>query len=168
MKNALASLALAALMAPATAEPQSSVPAHPVAVEARADAPSSVQGKTLHFAYGQRAAVRCRELLPSGTPVPWKEQWYALEGGSAYSYTFDARNSCTITEPGNPPTRISAAYFKSGRGEATVQVLKQAADGGGQAEYRLTFVTPTSGIATCRIREMSRETEMVNIRFTLE
>lgn len=168
MKKAFVTLMLAALAVPATAGPQGGAPAHPVPVEAKAEAPSSVNGKTLHFTYGQRAAVRCRELLPSGTPVPWKKQWYALEGGSAYKYTFSTRNSCTITEPGNPPTRLSATYFKAGKGEATVQVTKQAADGGGQAEYRLTFLTPTSGIATCRIREMSRETEMVNIRFTLE
>ncbi|MDO4220662.1 MAG: hypothetical protein Q4C88_00890 [Akkermansia sp.] len=180
MKIALASLALAALMAPATAEPQSSAPAHPVPVEATADAPPSVNGKTLKFQYGRRAAVRCRELLPSGTPTPWGglqrppgvfeswDGWYGLVGGAAYEYTFSARNTCTITEPGNPPTRVSATYFKTAKGEATVQVVKQAPDGGGQAEYRLTFTTPTSGVATCRIREMSRETEMVNIHFTLE
>ena len=158
---------LAAPAIPATAEPQGAAPARTAPAEARADAPSSVKGKTLRFTYGQRAGVRCRELLPSGNPAPWGA-WHALEGAAAYSYTFDARNSCTLTEPGNPPTRISAAYFKDGRGKATVQVAKQGADGGGQAEYRLTFTTPTSGVASCRIREMSRETEMTNIRFTLE
>lgn len=180
MKKALITLMLAALVIPAAAEPQGGAPAHPEPVEAKADAPSSVNGKTLKFQYGRRAGVRCRELLPSGTPTPWGglqrptgvfeswDGWYGLVGGAAYEYTFSARNTCTITEPGNPPTRVSATYFKTAKGEATVQVVKQSADGGGQAEYRLTFLTPTSGIATCRIREMSRETEMVNIRFTLE
>ena len=133
-----------------------------------------VAHKTLKFAYGNGARIRCRELYPSGTPGEWGE-WSALEGESARSYTFP--NGNTAGGRWQDGVSYSAEYRKTADCTAKVRVRQVDAKSSSSADYVLTFIDYTkkadgtkviTGKATCRIREMSRETEMENITFTLE
>lgn len=137
-------------------------------------APEKVAHKTLKFAYGNGARIRCRELYPSGTPGAWGE-WSALEGESARSYTFPNGNSAGGRW--RDGVSYSADYRKTADYTAKVRVRQVDAKSSSSADYVLTFIDDTkkadgtkviTGKATCRIREMSRETEMENITFTLE
>lgn len=133
-----------------------------------------VAHKTLKFTYENGARIRCRELYPSGTPGEWGE-WSALEGESARSYTF--LNGNTAGGRWQDGVSYSADYRKTGDYTAKVRVRQVDAKSSSSADYVLTFIDDTkkadgtkviTGKATCRIREMSRETEMENITFTLE
>ena len=133
-----------------------------------------VAHKTLKFTYGNGARIRCRELYPSGTPGAWGE-WSALEGESARSYTFPNGNSAGGRWQDG--VSYSADYRKTAECTAKVRVRQVDAKSSSSADYVLTFIDYTkkadgtkviTGKATCRIREMSRETEMENITFTLE
>lgn len=133
-----------------------------------------VAHKTLKFTYGNGARIRCRELYPSGTPGSWGE-WSALEGESARSYTFPNGNS--VAGRWQDGVSYSADYRKTADCTAKVRVRQVDAKSSSSADYVLTFMDYTkkadgtkviTGKATCRIREMSRETEMENITFTLE
>lgn len=133
-----------------------------------------VAHKTLKFTYGNGARIRCRELYPSGTPGEWGE-WSALEGESARSYTF--LNGNTAGGRWQDGVSYSADYRKTADCTAKVRVRQVDAKSSSSADYVLTFIDYTkkadgtkviTGKATCRIREMSRETEMENITFTLE
>lgn len=133
-----------------------------------------VAHKTLKFTYGNGARIRCRELYPSGTPGEWGE-WSALEGESARSYTF--LNGNTAGGRWQDGVSYSADYRKTADYTAKVRVRQVDAKSSSSADYVLTFIDDTkkadgtkviTGKATCRIREMSRETEMENITFTLE
>ena len=137
-------------------------------------APDKVAHKTLKFTYGNGARIRCRELYPSGTPGEWGE-WSALEGESARSYTFP--NGNTAGGRWQDGVSYSADYRKTADCTAKVRVRQVDAKSSSSADYVLTFIDDTkkadgtkviTGKATCRIREMSRETEMENITFTLE
>ena len=133
-----------------------------------------VAHKTLKFTYGNGARIRCRELYPSGTPGEWGE-WSALEGESERSYTFP--NGNTAGGRWQDGVSYSADYRKTADCTAKVRVRQVDAKSSSSADYVLTFIDYTkkadgtkviTGKATCRIREMSRETEMENITFTLE
>lgn len=133
-----------------------------------------VAHRTLKFTYGNGARIRCRELYPSGTPGEWGE-WSALEGESARSYTF--LNGNTAGGRWQDGVSYSADYRKTADCTAKVRVRQVDAKSSSSADYVLTFIDYTkkadgtkviTGKATCRIREMSRETEMENITFTLE